>query len=175
MANRNQDPAILSGKVLALDPGSACGWAMGALFEPIAEHGTWKLGNDPVKRMFSLEAKLHGIRSDNLIAVYYEMPLSRFHKAMRSLTLQEAAILRWCRLNEVPANPIPPKRIKDRSGAGGNAGKKAMAERMIDGYRLIAGDGSGPDRALTEHEIDALWLLDFARSEIEAVPAGVAL
>lgn len=145
-------------RVLAIDPGSSCGFAIGRLGDaPVS--GVWQLqparGESPGMRYVRLRAHLN-----KMIEAYPDLGLIAFEGAHhRGGAATEYAIgcatliQTWCADHNVQHATVHSATLKKWATGGGKANKDDM---------LRAGRQRFKPTTDTDDEIDALWLHDYA-------------
>lgn len=150
--------------ILAIDPGTNCGYAFSSTREEIGGHGVWDLkpkrfegGGMRFARLRSYLAELH--KSVGLTAVYYEEV--RRHKGVDAAHIYGgivASIQEFCEAQDpkIPYTAKPVGEIKKFAAGKGNAKKDAMVAAVQKwGFSSVTDD----------NEADALALLMLARHE----------
>lgn len=158
-------------KILALDPGTQCGYAIGDTSGVIAS-GVWNLkpnrGDSPGMRYIKLRGQLQAARAayPDIVLLVYEQPQA-FLSKYRGGTASEIAyalvgeIQSWCAGVGMNHTAVHAATLKKWATGKGNANKEAMGrlgrERFERcGVRLTTD---------SDDEIDALWLLHYAVRE----------
>lgn len=147
--------------LLAIDPATACGWAMSP-----QEYGCWSLdkkkGESDGAKWLKLEVNIKNlIKNRNVRIVGFELPVVGMMGATIHHAKLNAIIERTCAELEVEYKTFSPSEIKLFATGRGNAKKPEMIEaaRVHFGYE---GDN--------DNEADALWILallkDFLISKI---------
>ena len=146
-------------KVLALDLGTATGWA--ASVDVRVQYGTWSFrpsryegGGMRYVRFRHQLAEAHELIGFE--AVYFEEV--RRHAATDAAHVYGgllATLTAWCEEAHVPYQGIPVGSIKRHATGKGNAPKPAM---------IAAARARGWTPA-NDNEADALWILDYAQTQ----------
>lgn len=149
-------------RILALDLGTHCGWAM--LLDGRRISGLWDFASRRHEgggmRFVRFRAELATLHPE---CVYYEEVVRHLGTAAAHIYGGMVAMLgAWCESAKVPYQGIHWATIKRHATGKGNANKEAMiaAARERLGY-----EGQSDDEA------DALWLLDFALTTYHEEPA----
>lgn len=143
-------------KILAIDPGTKCGYAKSA-----RESGTWDLGSRRHEgggmRYFRLRNYLNEACKDVHLVVYEEVRRHLGTDAAHIYGGIVAILQEHCEMHEIPYSGVPVGTIKKHATGKGNADKKAM----IDAARK-----KWPEIVIKDdNQADALWLLDWAQNE----------
>jgi Holliday junction resolvasome RuvABC endonuclease subunit len=149
-------------KVLALDLGTRCGWAVFKDGAPIAS-GTWILQNDRQRRfegagmkwlrLNTLLSAAHGFDGFDKIAieeVRRHMGVDAAHAYGGALAVVSA----FCESKGIPYEGLPVATIKKHATGKGNAKKDAMIEAARAKWPAIAIED--------DNHADALWIGDLA-------------
>ena len=144
-------------KLLAIDPGTNCGFALEDGSNLVS--GTWDLGvkRDESRgmRLIRLRNKLNEIGKVDLLI----FEVSKSH--VSSLAAEVAGEIRglittWCIDNKVEYKGVHYSLIKKHATGKGNANKKLMMEAAIKKFNK---------NDMTQDEADALLLLDYGKNE----------
>lgn len=156
--------------ILAIDPGGACGWAVGTgSGRPL--YGTWNIvprrGESPGMRYVRMRAALHVVHEaypDIRLAVY-EQAHHRGGAATEYAGGYVATIQAWCAEHKIEHAAVHSATLKRFATGKGNATKTGM---IIAAQLLLtdAGFSVHDIGRLTSDEADALHLLQYARQEI---------
>lgn len=158
-------------KILAIDPGTSCGYAIGDESGVIAS-GVWNLkpnrGDSPGMRYIKLRGYLNAVRGafPDINLVVYEQPQA-FLAKYRGGTASEiayglvATIQEWCAGAGLNHAAVHAATLKKVSTGKGNASKEDMARI---GRQRFQQSGVVPTTD-SDDEIDALWLLHYAVRE----------
>lgn len=146
--------------ILAIDPGTSCGWAVGAGPRP-DQAGRVNLaprtGESPGMRYIKLRGFLNDIR--HAYALLGLVVMERAHHRGGAATAYahgyQAIVEAWCAEQNIEHTWIHTATLKVHGTGKGNASKEAM---IAAGRRAwgLAGD-------VTDDEVDARWLYDLAR------------
>jgi Holliday junction resolvasome RuvABC endonuclease subunit len=151
--------------VIAIDPGTKCGWAMAHPGNPMRHlHGVWNLspgrheggGMRYVRLRRYLRELVDGM--DEGIALFYEEV--RGHKGTDAAQIYGgivATVTEWCEAQGAPYAGIPVGTIKKHATGKGSANKAAM---------IAAAQKKFGPAVTDDNEADALWILDYAISEL---------
>lgn len=147
--------------VLAVDPGTKCGYAIRTEDGPIVS-GVWNLaggrhegGGMRFLRLRRYLRETHDLAP--LDAVFYEEV--RGHKGTDAAHIYGgiiATLTSFCEDSEIPYVGIPVGTIKKHATGRGNANKAAMIEAAEEKFGAAV---------LSDDEADALLLLDYALAE----------
>jgi Holliday junction resolvasome RuvABC endonuclease subunit len=146
-------------KVLAIDPGTSCGYAWAeanhesALRATAARSGFWDLKPHRHEgggmRYLRLRGYLHKIAPN--VVVYEEV---RRHLGTDAAHIYGGIIGEigsFCELHNIPYTAIPVGTVKKHATGKGNASKEAMLEAAIKQFGSPLG---------SHDQADALWILD---------------
>lgn len=145
-------------KILALDPGTAFGWALSREL-----YGVWDLktkrDESTGMKLLRLENKLAEICKMHKIEIMvFERPGGRHKTDIINHSKLQAMIERFCINNNIEYKGYSSKEIKKFATGNGNAGKPLMIK--------IAGEKLGyPGN--DDNEADALWILELAKNEFK--------
>jgi Holliday junction resolvasome RuvABC endonuclease subunit len=145
--------------VLAIDPGSSCGWAIGDE-NGIAASGVWQLkprpGDSPGMRYIMLLGRLEDVLRayPTLDLVVYEQAHQRGRAATEYALGVATHVQSFCARHRIEHAKVHSASVKKNATGIGNCGKEAMVTEA----KLRFGRES-----LTDDEADALWILDYAR------------
>lgn len=163
-------------KILAIDPATTCGWALGdsTLNTPagVIASGTWDLSvrrdESGGMRLVRLQNKMgeFGYSNHKLDFVVFEAARHAGAKMQGALVCQaeiQGAIKLYCEWQEIEYRGYSPSEIKKHATGKGNASKEMMMAAARERWHI--GD---------DNEADALWLLDLAMTDLSraAAPAG---
>ena len=145
--------------LLAIDPGTACGWAVMAP-ERSPLYGTWDLRTKRHEgagmRFLRLRRYLEeAIPGCDLVA-YEEVRRHAGTSAAHVYGGIVAEIQATCEVLRVPYTAVPVGTVKKHATGKGNAGKPAMIRAAESRWGL---------EGLTDDQADALWIADFAMGE----------
>lgn len=148
-------------RILALDPGTNLGWALGHGAKLVG-FGTQKFEktDDAGERFFEFNVWLHDMSHDPLVdKIVYEKPLGRWAKSQAQVDLSigmKTRIEEMCWADGIELQAVPIMTLKKATTGNGKAEKEDMvaAVNRIFGVTLTA----------KEHDTaDALALLAYAR------------
>ncbi len=157
-------------RILAIDPGSSCGWAVGTERGPEAS-GVWQLaparGESPGMRYVRLRAKLNAVREayPDLGLVVYEAAHHRGGAATEYAAGVATHVQSWCAERGIEHASAHSAAVKKFATGRGNADKADM---------LRAGRGRFAPTTGTADEIDALWILAWAGAAFGSEPSTTA-
>jgi len=153
-------------RILAIDPGLKCGWAIRYDDGGLAS-GRWLLAPASLSRVESVGMRWVRLRKmlgevtsglDVDLVVFEEV---RGHKGVNAAHVYGgviATLQAWCETREIPYTAIPVGTIKKRATGNGNCGKPAM---------VAAARARWPEQEVAnDDQADALWLLECARDEL---------
>ena len=151
--------------ILALDPATKCGWAIGE--NQRFGSGTWDLSvkrdESGGMRLFRLRAKLEELRhlsTGGIQFVAYEAARHGAPEMQGALVVQaeiQGVLKLWCQDCGIEFKGYSPSEIKKRATGKGNAPKSLV---------MKAAKARWPEFGITDdNEADALWLWDLAMSE----------
>ena len=158
-------------RILALDPGSSCGFACGPE-DGIDVSGVWLLaparGESPGVRYLKLRAHLAAIRErfPDLALVVYEMAHHRGGAATEYAAGIATHVQSWCAEHGIEHAPAHSARVKKFATGRGNAEKQDM-RRAARGRFVLRTD--------SDDEIDACWIYAWATATLlrgEGAPHG---
>ena len=145
-------------KILAIDPATACGWAISNTI-----YGTWDLrvkrDESAGMKYIRLRSKLREIhKSENLELIVFETPAGQYKAPIMSHASLNSVIQVFCIDNNIEYRGYAPKEIKRHATGKGNCNKEAMIQAAKDklGYE-------GDD----DNIADALWILNLAQRDLE--------
>jgi crossover junction endodeoxyribonuclease RuvC len=146
-------------RVLAIDPGTACGWALGHLGRVVSS-GTWNL---KPKRFEG--GGMRYVHLQNFLRVIGRCDLVVLEEVRRHMGVDAAhvyggilaTVQAWCETQDPPTpyTAIPVGTIKKRATGKGNAKKDAMVAAAREQW-------PGQD-VKDDNQADALWLLECAK------------
>lgn len=149
-------------KVLAIDPGTSCGVALGSAERPLIWSGTWKLqpgrGESPGVRYLQLVSRLDTLRAQHpeLALIVLEAAHHRGGAATRYALGYEAHVESWCAARDLQHTSVHTSKLKIHATGKGNAGKPQMIASAAARWPEVC-------RTASEDQIEALWLLDYSR------------
>jgi Holliday junction resolvasome RuvABC endonuclease subunit len=141
--------------MLAIDPGTSCGFALGNN-QGVITSGVWRLaparGESPGVRYLRLRGYLEDVRKafPDLNVVAYEQAHHRGGAATEYATGIVTHIQSWCAEHNLEHLSIHSATVKRYATGRGNADKAAM---------VAAGRKCFKPTTVLDDEIDALWLL----------------
>lgn len=141
-------------KILAIDPGTKCGWA-----HSDGASGVWDLSIRPDEstgmRLIRFCNKLKEIKdSVGIDIVVYEAARNlRFGHAVRSLAELQGVLQYWCINNNIEYIGYSPTEIKKFATGSGRSDKTIMLEQAKKRWPNIS----------DANEADALWILAYAK------------
>lgn len=149
-------------KILALDPAEKFGWAVGEKEKTSTVSGVWEF---KLKRDESFSMKLIRFRSklvemielEKIDVVAFERPSGRMPAAIMSHAKFVAIVEVYCTENNIPYIGYSAKEIKKHATDNGNASKIMMMKAAVRRFKKPIQD---------DNEADALWILDFAKSNM---------
>jgi Holliday junction resolvasome RuvABC endonuclease subunit len=147
-------------RVLAIDPGANCGFAMSDSGERIAV-GTWDLSTrrdeSAGMKLLRLESKLvETMKAGPVDLLVYETPANHTYPlALISHAKYIGVIERFCTKHKINYRGYAPKEIKKFATGNGNAGKPLVIEAVRKRFGYDGDDNN---------EADAIALLELARS-----------
>lgn len=141
-------------KVLALDLGTKCGWALADGI--IIAAGTWRLQDERQRRFEG--GGMKWLRLRRLLDEIGRVDRVAIEEVRRHLGTDAAhayggalaVVTAWCEEHRIPYEAVPVATIKKHATGRGNADKTAM---------LAAAAARWPDFAGDDNEADARWLL----------------
>ena len=145
-------------EVLALDPGSQCGFALGTEGGP-AVSGVWHLaparGESPGMRYLKLRSRLDSILLlyPHLMLVAYERSFQRGQAAREIHHKFVGELESWCATHKIEHTYVYASTLKKHATGKGNATKAMM---------VTSGRRRWTPTTDSEDEMDALWILDWA-------------
>jgi len=161
MARRKRPKKKVTHCIVAVDPGTKCGWAVRGCSD-IEGVGTWNLapkryegGGMRFIRLLSYFRELL-LLTKPLFVAYEEV---RKHKGVDAAHIYGgiiATITQECEVQGVPYYAIPVGTIKKFATGKGNAGKPAMIEAAKEKWPTWDGD---------DNQADAMWLAEVAAAE----------
>lgn len=145
--------------ILAIDPGTACGWAVLNDDDSI-QSGTWKLGPragevDGV-RPWRLLQRLAQVNADGTLerVIFEDVKRHTGTTAAHVYGELTGIIKAFCVSHDIPYEKAPVGQIKKHATGKGNASKALMVAAALGRY---------PDQNVRDdNQADALWLLDFS-------------
>ena len=152
------------GRILAIDPGTHCGWATREANGDFYRSGTWDLSpgrfSGAGMRFLRFEKLLDElyVACGSLSAVYFEDV--RGHKGTYAAQIYGgfvAVLTAWCERKNIPYQGIPVADVK-RAATGKGGGKGADKQAMVNAAML-----KWPDQQIKDdNQADALWILKAA-------------
>jgi len=150
-------------KILAIDPGSACGWAV-RLDDGSYTSGVWQLapprGASPGTRYLYLLARLSEIlvAYPDLRLVVVEQAHHRGGAATEYAVGCTTHVMSWCAQHAIEHTKLHGSKAKKIATGRGNADKDAM---------LVAAGARWPGYSFATHdEADARWIAEAAAREL---------
>lgn len=149
-------PDDRAARVLALDLGTRCGWALRE--HSLVTSGTWELSS-PRQRRFE-GGGMRWLRFRRLLEEVGLVGQVVFEEVRRHLGTDAAhayggalaVVTAWCEEHGIPYEAVPVATLKRHATGKGNATKEAMVTAAKErGWHPV-----------DDNEADALWLLDFA-------------
>ncbi len=147
--------------ILAIDPGTSCGFALGNEQVVIAS-GVWQLapgrGESPGVRYLKLRGRLNeALRAAVTIdLVCFERSFQRGQAAVHIHHGLVTHLESWCAENRIEHANVMASSLKKWSTGRGNASKDQMRDAGLRRFK---------PESLDENEIDALWILEWAREQ----------
>lgn len=144
-------------KVLAIDPGTKCGWAHSDGFS-----GVWDLSVKPDEssgmRLIRFRSKLSEIKSSlGVDLLIFEAARNLKHGHAVKVSGEFQGVLEvWCLDNEIEYKGYSPTQIKKFAVGRGIASKEQMLEAAKSKWPNVS----------DHNEADALWLLEFAKHDL---------
>jgi Holliday junction resolvasome RuvABC endonuclease subunit len=150
-------------RILALDLGTHCGWALSDVGSARVEHGTWDLAPSKQRRFegggmkwVRLRRYLDEVGVGVTHVVIEEVRRHLGVDAAHAYGGALAVVTEWCEQRGVPYQAFPVATIKKHATGKGNAKKDAMmAAATAKGWTFD-----------DDNDADAQWILDLARSEL---------
>jgi Holliday junction resolvasome RuvABC endonuclease subunit len=155
--------------ILAIDPGTSCGIALGSADRPLIHSATWTLkpgrGESPGVRYLQLVDRLNRIRADHpgLALIVIEQAHNRGGAATHYAHGYQAHVESWCASHGIEHTTVHSTRLKMHATGKGNAKKPQMIAAAATRWPEVC-------RRASEDEIEALWLLDYYRREVMGWP-----
>ena len=158
-------------RILALDPGSSCGFAVG---DPagVLVSGVWQLtpgrGDSPGMRYVRLRGYLEDVLRayPDLALVVYEQAHHRGGAATEYAVGCATTVQTWCAERGIDHSAVHSATVKKWATGRGNAKKAEMVRLARERFQPTTS---------TDDEIDALWMLDWARAQwVGSAPVGGA-
>jgi Holliday junction resolvasome RuvABC endonuclease subunit len=140
-------------RILAIDPGTKCGWA--ANLDGVIVSGTWNLKGGRFDG-----AGMRFVRLEECLCEFAKVERVCFEEVRRHLGTDAAhiyggitaVIMAFCERRGIPYEGIPVGTIKKHATGKGNADKAKMTETARERW---------PDQNIKDdNQADALWLLD---------------
>tara|TARA_B100001123_G_scaffold450928_1_gene625187 strand:+ start:3255 stop:3734 length:480 start_codon:yes stop_codon:yes gene_type:complete len=155
----------MSIKVLGIDPGTHCGWAVLNESGDRDASGVWNLqpgrhqggGMRFVKLRAYLSEVVDAYKEHSLVLAYEEVRRHRGTTAAHVYGGVVAVITELCEDREIPYQAIPVGTIKKRATGKGNAGKEAV---------VAAAEKQWPHPISRDDEADALWCAMCLREDL---------
>jgi len=158
----------MAGKVLAIDPGLLCGWAL-RQGNDIIGSGTWNLRGDKWEgagmrwiRMRGYLLELHATHGIGIV-VYEAVRRHQGTDAAHVYGSIVGVIQEFCESEGIPYRGLDVGKIKKHATGKGNASK----EQMLAAARVRWGE-----RVIDHNVADALWIADLAMSDSGIVRHG---
>jgi len=145
-------------KILAIDPGTKCGWALrdGVL----TFSGTWNLKQSRFDgggmRYVRLRRCLDEVGHVDQV-VYEEVRRHMGTDAAHIYGGVVATITAWCEQQRIPYTAVPVGTIKKHATGKGNASKEMMIQAFAEKEKRDPVD---------DNEADAYWILQYALSNV---------
>jgi Holliday junction resolvasome RuvABC endonuclease subunit len=149
--------------VLAIDPGSSCGYALGD-DSGVLNSGVWQLaparGESPGMRYIRFRAQLNIMHTawPALSLVAYEAAHHRGGASTQYALGIQSHIESWCAYHEIEHMTIHSARLKKWATGVGNASKATMVRLGCARF--------GKPADTSDDEIDALWILAYAKEMV---------
>lgn len=155
-------------KILAIDPGSSCGYALGDDAGATLNSGVWQLGltrgDSPGMRYIRLRGQLNTMKAayPDLGLIVYEQPQA-FLSKYRGGTATEIAyamvgeIQSWCTGVGLQHTSVHAATVKKFATGKGNANKEAMVRAGRLRFKTCSEN---------DNEVDALWILALHHSNM---------
>lgn len=145
--------------VLALDPGTRCGWAVRSACGAV-HHGTWDLRSRRHEgggmRFVRLERCLTEFEPKPDLIYYEEVRRHLGTDAAHVYGGIIATATQWAEHHRIPYAAVPVATIKRHATGKGNAGKDVVLAAARERFGAVE----------TDDEADALFLLDYAVDEL---------
>lgn len=147
-------------RILALDPGTSCGFAVSG-----GPSGTWNLapkrGESPGMRYIRLGNLLEAVHMEHAFGlVAFEKSFQRGQAAREVHLKLVGAIETFCARHDIDLTHVYAATLKKWATGRGHASKAEMRARLY--VRTGVGDPRLPCQP-SEDEIDALWILAWAQ------------
>ena len=151
-------------RILAIDPGSRCGWALSEAGTVVtALSGVWDLSTRRHEgagmRMVHLERNLQQFQPWPELVVYEEVAAHKGVSAAHVYGAIVGIVQLWCETRSIPYCGVPVGTLKKHATGKGNSDKDAMV--LACAKRFVIQPAT-----LDHNRADALWLLDYALTEI---------
>jgi Holliday junction resolvasome RuvABC endonuclease subunit len=153
-------------RILALDLGTSCGWALFEDGQPVGS-GVWTLQTASQRRFEGAGMKWLRLRSrmDEVVGLRGHLHCVAVEEVRRHMGVDAAhayggalaVVTSWCEANAVPYQGFPVATVKKHATGKGNAKKDAMIEAARARWPDV--DLAGDDQA------DALWIGSLASDE----------
>ena len=148
--------------ILAIDPGTVTGWAVGN--EDVKPSGTWNFkprrGDGAGMRFLRLQSKLCEVHRDfyKLDRVVYELPAGHYKSGAADDVIKGmvAHIQSWCEKNEVPCEGVAPAELKKYATGKGNAKKDLMLAAAQKRWPKITDHNEADARLLLQMVFDGV-------------------
>jgi len=149
-------------RILAIDPGTRCGWALHTGEEILS--GTWNLKSDdnPGRRWIGFRKRIRAANPDKIV---YEKVMA--HAATLAAHMYggfEATIQAYCAEAGVELDSVHVGTIKKHATGKGNANKAQMVSAAAKRWPEI--------EIQDDNQADALWLLDYEMTRMDALEGG---
>lgn len=151
-------------KILAIDPGTSCGFAIGDDQGAVVS-GVWQLapgrGESPGIRYLKLRGRLNEAlaAAGTLDLVVFERSFQRGQAAVHIHHGLVSHLESWCAENGIEHANVMATTLKKFATGAGNASKEDMRRIGLTRFSPASMD---------ENEIDALWILEWAREQFGA-------
>src|SRR5688572_17620157 len=151
-------------KILALDPATRTGWAHSNGCSGVFDLSV-RRDESSGMRLVRLIGKLNEIAADAGVELVVFEAARHAAPGMQGALVTQAEIQgvlkTWCESNGVNYRGFSPAEIKKHATGKGNASKEMMTD---------AAKKRWPQRAFADdNEVDAVWILSLAQSELERV------
>jgi len=149
--------------ILAIDPGTSCGFALGNDHGAITS-GVWQLapgrGESPGVRYLKLRGRLNeailAAPRGTIDIVIFERSFQRGQAAVHIHHGLVSHLEAWCAENRIEHANVMATTLKKWATGAGNASKDDMRRIGLTRFK---------PESLDENEIDALWILEWARAQ----------
>jgi Holliday junction resolvasome RuvABC endonuclease subunit len=144
---------------ITLDLGPQTGWCIDTGLQVI--WGTKRLKGDLGQRVAELQDWLSDVLMGMQLVVY-EAPFIGYATAARTGHAYESALLAEVHRQKILTMSVPPKSLKKFATNNGNANKDRMLEALEREWVWLS-RGAEFDEQINDHEVDAIWLMHFAK------------